>query len=350
VIEDLRYAARSLRKNAGLTAIAVATLALGIGASTAIFGAIRALLFRPLPVENAERIVVGFAMREGFDPFATSLLEYALYRSESRSFEESGMGAPRSFELAGRGEPEHLPASAVTFGHLATLGVRPALGRLFTAAEDRPGGPAVALLGYALWQRRFGGDAGILGRPIDLDGRPHTIIGILPPGFDMPYASAVWVPMQVDIESLPLDRRAVTGYEMVARLKPGVTLEQADRELKELARRLETEYPQIRKGWSYRLIRSAATCSATSKAAFKGRSSFSRRRSGSFSRSVAPTWRASCSCGASPGRERSRSAARSERAARASSARRCSRGCCSRSPEAPPESSPLSGRSRFSRF
>jgi len=254
VIEDLRFAARSLRKNAGLTAVAVATLALGIGASTAIFGAIRSLLFRPLPVENAERIVVGFAMREGFDPFATSLLEYALYRSESRSFEESGMGAPRSFELAGRGEPEHLPASAVTFGHLATLGVRPALGRLFTAAEDRPGGPAVALLGYALWQRRFGGDAGILGRPIDLDGRPHTIIGILPPGFDMPYASAVWVPMQVDIESLPLDRRAVTGYEMVARLKPGVTLEQADRELKELARRLETEYPQIRKGWSYRLI------------------------------------------------------------------------------------------------
>ncbi len=254
LLQDLRFALRALSKKRAFAAIAIGTLALGIGASTAIFSAIRALSFRPLPVEDADRLVVGYALREGFDPYATSLLEYALYRSQSRSFAESGMGSPRSFQLAGKGEPERVPASAVTAGHLAALGVRPALGRLFTPEEDRPGGPAVALVGDAFWRRRLGSDAGALGRPLDLDGRPYTIVGVLPPGFDMPYAAQVWVPMQVDIESLPLPERAVTGHEMVARLKPGVPLAQADRELKELARRLADEYPQIRRGWSYRLV------------------------------------------------------------------------------------------------
>ena len=251
---DVRRAFRAFRRSPRLAAATVATLALGIGASTAVFSAVRALLFRSLPVERADRLVVGYAMREGFDPFGTSLLEYSLYRAESRTLAASGVGAPRAFNLIGRGEPERLPAAAVTAGHLAALGVRPVIGRLFTDEEDRPGGPAVALLGHGFWTRQYGGDPGILGRSLVLDDRPYTVVGILPPGFDMPYAAQVWVPLQLDIEALPLEQRAITGYEMVARLKPGATLAQADRELKDLARHLADEYPQIRRGWSFRLI------------------------------------------------------------------------------------------------
>jgi putative ABC transport system permease protein len=251
---DLRYAARSLRARRGFTFVAVLTLALGVGANTAIFSAVNALLLRPLPVEDVDRLVFGAALREGFDPFGTSFLEYSLYRGESRSFVASGLGTPRLFALIGTGDPERLRGAAVTAGYLQTLGVRSVRGRVFTDADDRPSGPAVALIGHELWQRRFGGDPEIVGRLLSLEGRSCSIVGVMPPGFDMPYSAEVWVPMQVSIDSLPLAQRAATANEFVARLAPGVSLEQADTELKGLAKRLEGEYPQIRRGWSFGLV------------------------------------------------------------------------------------------------
>jgi predicted permease len=250
--QDIRYALRALRKKPGFACVAVLMLALGIGANTAVFSAFHALWIRPLPIEDVDRLVFGMALREGFDPFGTSLLEYRLYREEARSFERSGVGAATSFHLAAS-EPERLRGAAVTASYLRTLGVVPVLGRTFRDDEDRPGGPAVALLGHELWQRRFGGDRGAAGASIVLDGRSHAVVGVLPPGFDLPFSAEVWVPMQVP-PGLPWDQQAANGNELVARLAPGVSLAEADAELKRLARRLEAEHPTLRRGWSYGLV------------------------------------------------------------------------------------------------
>ena len=252
--QDLRLGLRNVRRRPAFSLVVVVTLALGIGAVTAIFSAVDALLLRPLPVAAVDRLVYGMALREGFDPFATSLLDYELYRTSARSLESCGLGSPRSFTLLGRGDAEHLRGAAVTASYLATLGVRPALGRLFSEVEDRPGGPAVALVGHGLWQRRFGGDRSLLGRTLDLEGRAHTVIGILPPAFDLPYSAEVWVPFQSRGAALPLDERALTAHELVARLAPGATLDEARRELRTLAARLEREHPAIRRGWSYGIV------------------------------------------------------------------------------------------------
>jgi predicted permease len=252
--QDLRAAWRALRARPGFASVAILTVALGVGANTAIFSAVNALLMRPLPVADVDRLVFGMALREGFDPFGTSFLEYTLYRDHSQSFVSSGLGTPRLFSLVGAGEPERLRGSAVTAGYLATLGVQPVLGRMFTEQEDRPGGPAVAMIGHGVWQRRFGSDPGVIGRDLKLEERSYSVVGVMPPGFDLPYSAEVWVPMQLDLEPLPLETRAATANEFVGRLKPGVRLEQADTELKALARRLELEHPQIRRGWSYGIV------------------------------------------------------------------------------------------------
>src|SRR5213595_1501207 len=240
---DLRYGARILLKRPALSAIAIAALALSIGANTAIFSAINTLLLRPLPVEDIDRLVYSIALREGFDPFGSSLIEYAAYRDRSHSFVRSGVAAQRSFNLTGHGDPERVRGATVMATYLTTLGVKPALGRTFTADEDRPGGPAVTLIGYEFWQRHFGGRAGVIGEPLNLEGRSYNIVGVMPPGFDLPGAAEVWLPFQANIDSLPLVERAASNYEIAARLKPDVALKQADIELKAIARQLEGEYP-----------------------------------------------------------------------------------------------------------
>ena len=252
--QDLRIAIRTLVKSPGFTAISIATLALGIGANTAVFSAVHALLLKPLPFPEPDRLVSGLAMREGFDPFGTSLLEYAAYKEGSAALAGIGLGAGRDFSLLERSGPERLSGAAVMAEYLDVLQVRPILGRRFSAEEDRPGGPAVALLSYELWQARFGGDPACVGRSINLQGENHTIVGVLPRGFDVPYRAKVWVPLQIEPSGLPLLARSAHSYDMVARLKPGASLPQADAELEGIARRLEGQYPEIRRGWSYRLF------------------------------------------------------------------------------------------------
>jgi putative ABC transport system permease protein len=254
LLQDVRYAMRVMRKNPGFTAVVVLTLALGIGANTVIFSAINALLLRPLPVESVDRLVFSVTLREGFDPFGASLMEYAAYRERSQSFASIGVATQRSFNLLERGEPERIRSAEVASDYLTTLGVEPVLGRNFMAVEDQPGGPAVALVGYGLWQRRFGGDPNLVGQSLSLEGRSHTVIGVMPPGFDLPAAAEMWVPLQVNVDGLPIAQRAAGNSEIVARLKPGVSLEQADAELKGIARQLEQEHPQVRRGWGVKLI------------------------------------------------------------------------------------------------
>ena len=213
LFQDVRYALRGFRRSPGFAAVAVGTLAVGIGAATATFSAVDSLLYVPLPFPGAERLVFGVALREGFDPFGTSLLEYDEYRSRGASLESSGVGARRSFHLTDGGEPERLQGAAVMVSYLDTVGVQPLLGRRFAPGEDRPGGPAVALLGHGLWQRRFGADQGVVGKSIQLDGRAFAVVGVLPRGFDMPYGAEVWVPLPLHIAALPLSDRAAHGCD-----------------------------------------------------------------------------------------------------------------------------------------
>src|SRR5438876_11508939 len=145
---DVRYGARMLLKQPGFTLIAVAALALSIGANTAIFSAVNTLLLSPLPVANIGRLVFGIALREGFDPFGSSFLEYAAYRDRSHSFVSSGIAAQRSFNLIGQGEPERVRGATVMADYLTTLGVKPVVGRIFSAQEDQAGGPPLALISY----------------------------------------------------------------------------------------------------------------------------------------------------------------------------------------------------------
>jgi putative ABC transport system permease protein len=252
--QDLRYGVRMLLKQPGFTLIAVGTLALSIGANTAIFSAINALLLRPLPVKDIDQLVSSYALREGFDPFGSSFLEYEAYRDRSHCFVSTGVATQHSFNLIGRREPERVRGASVMANYLTTLGVRPVLGRAFSADEDRPGGPPVALIGYGFWKKHFAGNTGVIGQPLNLDGRTYNVLGVMPPGFDLPAAAEIWIPPQTNIESLPLTERAATSHEIVARLKPQVTVKQADVELKAIARQLEQEYPNFRRGWSVKLI------------------------------------------------------------------------------------------------
>jgi putative ABC transport system permease protein len=254
LLQDVRYGLRMLRRNPLFTVVAVLTLALGIGANTAIFSALNTLLLRPLPVKDADRLAFIVSLREGFDPFGTSLLEYTAYRDRCHSFASSGVSLQRSFSLLGKGDPERVEGASILANYLQTLGVQPLIGRSFTSEENVPGGPAVALMSYGLWRRRFGGNPQVLGQTLNLEGRSTTIIGILPPTFDLPNGAQIWVPLQSNLDALPLAERAAHSYEMVARLKPGATLQQADSDLKGIARDLEREFPQARSGWSVRVV------------------------------------------------------------------------------------------------
>src|SRR5438552_3578350 len=252
--QDLRYGARMLLKQPGFSLICIAALALSIGANTAIFSAANALLLRPLPVEDIVSLVVRVTLREGFDPFGSPFLEYAAYRDRSHSFASTGVATQRSFNLIGQGEPERVRGATVMANYLTTLGVKPVLGRAFSAEEDQPGGPPVALISYALWQKRFAGRADAIGQSLNLDGRSYNILGVMPPGFDLPGVAEVWIPLQVNIDNLPLTERAATNNAILARLTPGVSLKQADTELKAIAHQLEQEYPDFRRGWSVKVI------------------------------------------------------------------------------------------------
>src|SRR5438094_178132 len=252
--QDVRYGARMLLKQPGFTLIAIAALAISIGANTAIFSAINALLLRPLPVKDIDRLISTFALREGFDPFACSFLEYAAYRDRTHLFSNSGVATQRSFNLIGRAEPERIRGATVMADYLTTLGVKPLLGRAFSADEDRPGGAPVALIGYSFWQKHFAGSNGAVGQPLNLNGKTYTVIGVMAAGFDLPGAAEIWLPLQTNIENLPLSERAATANEILGRLAPGVTVKQADTELKAVARQLEQEYPDFRRGWSMKAV------------------------------------------------------------------------------------------------
>jgi predicted permease len=226
--QDLRCAARMLRKQPGFAAVAALTLALGIGANTAIFSVVYGVLLKPLPFHEPERLVAVWHTAPGLN---IPLLEqgastYFTYRESSRVFEDIGLWDSEEVSITGTGEPERAQALWVTDGLLPVLRVQPLLGRSFTREDDAPGSPRRAIVTHGYWQRRFGGSPDVIGRSLNVAGRPREVIGVLPPSFKFLRTDpAVLLPFQFNRAEV---RVGNFSYRAVARLKPGVTLEQAN--------------------------------------------------------------------------------------------------------------------------
>jgi putative ABC transport system permease protein len=223
--QDLRFGARMLMKQPGLNLIAVLTLALGIGANTAMFSVVNAVLLRPLPFPEPERLLLVEA--RGVNNFAAP--DFRDVATQNRSFAQLGAYSSATFNLAGGSEPERVNGARVSAGLLPTLGVQPLYGRNLTAEEEREGGARVVLLGHGLWQRQFGADQGVVGRAVRLDEQSYTVIGVLPPGLNFPSDKELFVPLI--LTAFDLNNYQGFFLQLIARLKPGVTRQQADADL-----------------------------------------------------------------------------------------------------------------------
>jgi putative ABC transport system permease protein len=247
LFRDVRYALRVLARSPSFSAVVILTLALGIGANTAIFSLLDATLLRPLPYAEADRIVaLSEADREGKD-LTVSWPDFVDWRSESGSFSAIAALGGSNFNLTGNGEAERLHGLRVSAAFLSVLGVRPLLGRDFLDSDDRPGAVPTVMLSNALWTRRFGADVSIIGRNINLDGRSYAVAGVLPASFRFVYARDVYVPIGLAADQEP-NRGVRDIARVLARLKPGVSIGTATGELKTIGRRLEQAYPEYDSG------------------------------------------------------------------------------------------------------
>src|SRR5437870_7271070 len=247
--QDLRFALRSLRRQPAFTAIAVITLALGIGANTAIFSVINAVMLTPLPYREPHRLVMLWETRPGGDRPLVSYRNFVDWRQRQRGLEDIGVYYPwASFTMTGRGDAERVDGALVSGNYLQLLGVRPALGRLVTPADDSPGSARVALLDNGFFQSRFGGDRSVLGRTLVLDGQAYTVVGVLAPDVRVSYRAGdqnpdVVLPVGLFAKDAPYNRRGQADLFAVGRLKAGVTVEQALSDLQRVSAELRTEYP-----------------------------------------------------------------------------------------------------------
>ena len=256
-LQDLRYAARTLRKSPVFAVISIFTLALGIGANTAIFSVVNELLLRPLPYRDAERLVMLWeSPPERTRQNSASRANFRSWREQSKSFEAMAAFSDQRINLTGAGDPEEVSVQLTTPELFRVLGVEPILGRGLTPEDAQAGAPKVAVLSYGLWQRRFGGDPQMIGKTITLNGLPITVVGIMPAGFQwhIRKSSSTGRPAEIwSVLDMPTEGEgAIRGrfLSVVARLKPGVSLEQAESEMKTLAVRLEQDAPKYNKGWS----------------------------------------------------------------------------------------------------
>lgn len=253
LIKDLRYAVRSLLKRPGLTAIASITLALGIGANTAIFSIVNAVLLRPAPFQNPDRLVL---VREslpklGWLNLAASPAEFLDYKEQNEVFSEIGAFTDQSLNLTGTGEPQRIQAERVSPSLFPLLGVQPLAGRTLAPEEDQLGKNNVAILSYGLWQRQFGADNNVIGKTIKLDDKPYAVVGVMPASFEFPYgrttfaqAAQLWIPLTLTDQEKKI-RASDLQYGVIGRLKPGVTLSQAQKNIEAVASHFQEQHPEI---------------------------------------------------------------------------------------------------------
>ncbi|HEV3074359.1 MAG TPA: ABC transporter permease, partial [Thermoanaerobaculia bacterium] len=253
--KDLRFGVRTLLRSPAVTALALLTLTLGIGANTAIFSVVSGVLLEPLAFPRPDELVVVIdsAPKLGFPQFGASPPNFKDWREQNQVFSSLDAMARGRFTLTAKGaQPQAVAGAEVTGDFFRTLGVRPHLGRLLAPADDRPGGERVAVLSHELWHRRFGGDPGIVNRRITIDGRAHTVVGVAPPALKFPRQSELWVPLALDFSK---SSRGAHYLSVVGRLKPGVSLERAQADLSAIARRLELQYPAQNTDWGVVLTR-----------------------------------------------------------------------------------------------
>jgi putative ABC transport system permease protein len=252
LLQDLRYGARMLLKQPVFTLIAVLTLALGVGANTAIFSLVNAVLLRPLPFAESERLVWSWGEFSGGNRASTSPPDFLDYRAQNRSFEELAAMTFNSFNLTGAGEPERVIGSSVTANFFKAVGVKLVQGRAFLPEEEQSGPSQVAIIGQRLWQQGFGGDPQIIGKTITLDGRNHTVVGVAPDATRVLQEAEIWTPLIFDDPEMKV--RRFHFLRAIGRLKPGVTLQQAQADIDAVAAGLEKLYPESNKDWRLRLV------------------------------------------------------------------------------------------------
>jgi len=244
MLQDLLYAWRTLRKSPGFTSVAVLTLALGIGASTAMFSVINAILLRPMPYAQPEQLVRLWedSTNAGFPQNTPAPANYFDWKAQAKSYSHMAAFRRQSLTLASNGEPTRLEAMQTDADLFPLLGVQPFLGRTFQPSEDNAGAPLTVVLNHSFWRNRFGGDRQIVGKTILLDGLKHTVVGVMPAGFTVPgFETDVWVPFAWTPQGKA--RRGSHFLQVMGRLHPGVTLAQAQSELAAIAKRLEAQYP-----------------------------------------------------------------------------------------------------------
>jgi putative ABC transport system permease protein len=253
LFEDFRVGMRMLRQNPGFATLAVLTLAIGIGANTAIFGLANAAFFRPLPYPNADRLAFLWQnnQRTGETEGLVSYPNYADWRSQSHIFADMAFFMSGKSILSGSGDPERTPVALVSTNLFSVLGVNPVIGRSFSSDEQIPGHANVSIISYHLWRTRFGGDSQVLGRSVSAGG--NTIIGVMPPGFSFPDEAELWTPREVG-DFFKTKARQYPNQHVIGRLNPGVTWAQAQTELDTIAGRLASEYPSIDGGVGVRVV------------------------------------------------------------------------------------------------
>ena len=251
--QDVRYGFRNLRRSPGFTAVAVLTLALGIGATSAIFSFVDGALLKPLPYPDADRILQVWEKVPSGSNNGVSTANFLDWKKDGDVFQAMAATRGDSMTLAGQGEPIMLRVGRVSAGYFRVFGIDPALGRTFAPDEDEPGKDAVVVLSHRTWTSQFGGDPRIVGRSITLDDRPYTVIGVMPEGstFDRAF-NRMWRPLAFG----PNERaRNFHWLQVIGRLKPGVTMEKARARMDAIGARIAQDYPDSNKGWGVSLVR-----------------------------------------------------------------------------------------------
>ena len=257
-MNDLKFALRQLGKSPGFAIVAILTLALGIGANTAIFSLVNGVLLRPLPFPNAERIIYceGKNPAAGITDSNISYLDFTDWSQQTDLFASTAAYWVGTADLSGNGaEPEAVPRAGVTPGFFSVLGVQPVLGRAIVPEDDKPasfneGRGTVAIISHGLWKRRFGSDPAIIGKQVVMKSRPLTVIGVMPPGFEYPEQTQIWVNSAVNLSEEPRENRA---WSAIARLKPNVDLKQAQTRVSAINAQLDKQFHETNKGWDVSL-------------------------------------------------------------------------------------------------
>src|SRR5262245_58847591 len=250
--KDFRYGARMLARNSVFTVVAMLSLALGIGANTAIFSVVNVLLLRPLPYPDSSRIVDVWHTPPqesfpGLDRFSVSPANYLDWKSQNKAFEQMAIYQYAGFSLSAVGDPMNVTGAAVSSDFFSVLRSNVSLGRSFLPDEEQPGRGQVAIISHGLWQRAFGANPNLIGQTLSLNSQRYTVIGVMPAGFQFPREVEIWVPLAWNEKESQI--RSIHDYTVIARLNQNVPLAKAQADMDAISRRLEQQYPEDNKGW-----------------------------------------------------------------------------------------------------